>query len=116
MTDIERRAFKVTLIRAVTIAMSLVVCTWKLSAVFSEFSAKMDKIDAFIQSHEGKDAVKDSQILQLQTNRVRDRHDLDSIGRVLNAVSLRVMPAEFFTQKRVNGRLMMVPAVNNHPM
>lgn len=110
MTDIEKKTYKVTLIRAVTIGISLIVCTWKISSVVNSYSEKVDRLDAFVKSHTVKDSVRDERVAKLEQYRNSDRHDIDSMSLILKAVTLRVHPVmEYYTQKRVNGRLYKIP-------
>jgi len=110
MTDIEKKTYKVTLIRAATVGLALVGCTWQLSGVVKDYSAKVDRLDAFVKSHTAKDSIRDERVAQLQDYRKADRHDIDSLSNVFKPVTLRSRPG-YYTQRWINGRLMQIPII-----
>jgi len=111
MTDIEKRTFKINAIRATTIIISVVVCTWQLRGVVNNLVDKIDRTDEFVRGQAKKDSVRDERVARLYDYRREDRHDIDSLSDVIRPVTLRISPTNFgyYTQKWVNGRLVRTP-------
>lgn len=122
MTDIEKKTFKVSLIRGVALAFSLIACTWKLSGGFSdaktEFYGLKNSIiglTASVNDLTRRDSLNKVEITELKTTSSHQGHDIDSLKRVLRAVVLRshMKPGlGYYTERRVSGRIVVEESPN----
>lgn len=112
MTDIEKKAYKITLIRGVTIGIFLVGCTWRLSDSFNQARNEFYGLKKTIMVLAKNDSLNKSEIVLLKQNDASQKHDIDSIKRVLHLVVLKShvkLGIAYYRQIRVNGKLITEP-------
>jgi hypothetical protein len=111
MTDIEKWTFKVKAIKIVLYSLTLVGCTWKLSAEFQALRAEIAANTAFLSEQKSINGSVDFRLTKLENNRSPTGHAFDSLSFKVQAIESRypALRKGFYTQRRVNGKLYEFP-------